>query len=245
MPARTLPGSDTQRTSALDAAFNKWAATPAPQRAFSADQNTTLTAQRTLWKARAGTASAALVAQITANKTADAQGRLLEQVISHFFQVFNLGVARGIFNAGARAYYKLDASSASAPVIANHADRLTWAQNTIAGEAARQAAEGAAYQPMALPAAADVDAALTAYLPLLEAASTAKDAYDLAQRGVQGLRPAADACILDLWDTIEFTYRQSEPSALRRQAREWGVVYAANPGETPDPVPPAPTPPAA
>ena len=124
------------------------------------------------------------------------------------------------------------------------ADRLTWAQNLRDGEAARATAQGPAYKPMALPAAAEITAALNAYLPALETASTAKNAYDTAQEAVQGLRPAVDAVILDLWDTIEYTYRHEDATSLRRKAREWGVVYATRPGENPDPTP-TPTPPPA
>lgn len=247
MPGRSLPNSDAQRTSAFDTAFNKWAATPAGQRAFSTDQYNALVAQRTPWKTTAGAASAALFAQTNATKAAEDAGQKLEQLISHFFQVFNLGVSRGDFNASARAFYNLDISNAVAPMAASQADRQTWSQNVIAGEAARQNAEGAAYKPMALPAAADVAAAQVFYTAALGTASTAKDAFDLAQEAVQGLRPAADGCIKDLWDTIEFTYRHDDPPSLRRKAREWGVVYVTRPGETPDPgpTPPAPTPPTA
>jgi len=244
MPYRRLPITDVDRTSALDEAFNKAAVTPAAQRPFSAAQYDPLVAQRTLWKAAIKAAAAALGAQTTATNRAETLGQSLEQLISHFFQVFNLAVARGYYPASARAYYQLDVSSAEAPVITSHAGRLAWAQNLLDGEAARQTAEGAAYKPMAMPRAAEVSAALAAYLPAHETASTAKNAYDLAQEAVQNLRPAVDAAILDLWDTIEYTFRHDDPASLRRKAREWGVVYVSRPGETPDPEPtPTPTPP--
>lgn len=244
MPSRTLPNTDVQRTTAMDVPFNKCAVTPAAQRPFAVDQYNGLIAQRTPWKNATGAAATALSLQVNAVDAAETLGADLEQNISHFFQVFNLGVARGKFAASDRAFYQLDASQASAPAVTSHADRLTWAQNIVAGEAARQAAAGPAFIPMAMPSAAEAGDALTAYLASLEPASNAKDAFEATQKTVQNLRPAADAMILDLWDTIEYNFRHDDASTLRRKAREWGVVYATRPGETPDPGPtPTPTPP--
>ena len=244
MPGRSLPNSDTARTSALDTAFNKWDATPAPLRAFSDAQHDALVAQRAPWRQANGAAGTALSAQTSAVNQAETLGSALGQLVSHFIQGFNLAVARGYYPASARAYYQLDVGNAELPTLTNQAARLTWAQNILDGETARQTAEGAAFKPMAMPSAAEISAALAAYVPALTVASTAKDAYDVAQQDVQALRDGVDAVILDLWDTIEFTYRHDDAATLRRKAREWGVVYAPRPGETPDPTPtPSPTPP--
>ena len=244
MPSRFLPNTDVTRSTALDAAFNKWNATAASLRPFSPDQFAALTAQRTPWKLKTGAAGTALSAQLAAVSTAENLGLALGQLVSHFIQGFNLAVTRGYYPPSARAFYQLDASSDGVPLISSQADLLTWAGNIITGETARQTAEGAAYKDMAMPGAAEISAALAAYGPALDLASTAKDTYDIAQEAVQVLRPGVDAVILDLWDTIEFAFRHDDPTSLRRKAREWGVVYMARPGETPDPVP-TPTPPPA
>jgi hypothetical protein len=76
-------------------------------------------------------------------------------------------------------------------------------------------------------------------------------------------RPAVDALLADVWDSIEssqwalarwttgtaarrvsgkgfpgnqFTYRKEPGPSKRRRCREWGVVYVTRPGEEPDPV---------
>ena len=243
MPFRMLTNTDVGRTTALDTPFAKWATTPAGQRPITQAQYDQLVALRTPWKQANTAAATALVAQTNATSRAEALGQSLERLISHFFQVFNLAVARGYYPASARAHYKLDVSRADVPLVLSQADRLTWAQNIVDGEAARQTAEGAAFKPMAMPAAAEVAAALTAYQTAHATASTAKTNYDLAQEAVEQQRPAVDALILDLWDTVEYFYRHDEPSSLRRKAREWGVVYMTRPGEPEEPTPP-PTPPA-
>lgn len=244
MPSRSLPHSDPTRTNALNTAFNKWNATAAPLRPFSSTQFDALVAQRTPWNQAAGAAATALSAQLKATSKAETLGGGLGQLISHFIQGFNLAVARGYYPASARAFYQLDGSDSDVPDISSHTDRLVWAQNIVNGEAARQTAEGAAFKPMAMPAAAEISAALAAYQAAQAAASTAKDAFDLAQEAVQALRDGVDAVIVDLWDTIEYAYRHDDPTSLRRKAREWGVIYILRAGETPDPAPPAPTAPA-
>lgn len=69
-----------------------------------------------------------------------------------------------------------------------------------------------------------------------ESQTTAKDSYDLEQSDLETNRPAVDALVLDMWDTIEFKLRTlSGPS----RGREWGIVYLTRPGEPPVPELPA------
>jgi hypothetical protein len=113
-----------------------------------------------------------------------------------------------------------------------------WGARIASGEAARVAAGGTA---MAMPTAAQVAAAFSTYTTAEATQTSAKTAYDNGQEAVGTQRPAADALILDLWDTIEFNLRANDPSSLRRKAREWGVVYDGDEEETPPPpAPPVP-----
>ena len=263
---RRLPNTDVDRTTAFDIPFDKFTDTPVPLRALTQAEFDAMVAVRTPWKAATDAEAVALNAQLSATNRADELAEELDKLISHFIQVFNLAVDRNYFPVAARAFYKLDANSDKTPIINSHADRLTWAQNIITGEAARAAAEGpgtpatldsglrldegihmdsnvGGYKPMALPSADEVAAALALYKPAHKAASDAKDAYDRAQEAVKNLRPAADAQIRDQWDAIEYFFRKEEPASLRRKAREWGVVYVSRPGEPEDPenpTPPAP-----
>lgn len=91
---------------------------------------------------------------------------------------------------------------------------------------------------MAMPSAAQMATAFSAYTSADATQSTAKTNYDLAQEAVASPRVATDALILDLWDTIEYNLRANDPPSLRRKAREWGVVYDGD--EEAPPAPPAP-----
>jgi len=198
------------------------------------------------------TAAVALSAQTKATSHAEEIGRDLEQFISHFLQVFNLAVARGLFPASARAFYRLDVKSAQVPSVTSHADRLTWAGNIIDGEADRAADEGpgtpatfdsgltmdsgvrmdsnvGGYVPMAMPSAQDVANVLNAYTPAHHTASQKKDAYDLAKKPC---KPCAPPWTRRLW--INGT--PSNTSSAKTNP----PVSAAKPANGASSMPPAP-----
>ena len=263
---RRLPDTDVGRTNALDTPYLKWPDTLQSARPLTQAEFDAMIAVRTPWKAAINAAASAQSLQNKAVAQAEAAVEVLEKNISGFIQVFNLAVDRGYFLASDRAFYKLPSTSAATPPITSHNDRLNWAHNIIDGEAMRATAEGpgtpatldsglrldegvhadslvGGYKPMAMPTVGEVATALAAYEAAHKVASDAKDAYEAAQLVVQGLRPAVDAQIVELWDAIEYFFRHLEPSTLRRSAREWGVVYASRSGDPEDPTPPTPPPP--
>lgn len=239
MPFRRLPDSDPTRVAALDAAFQKWSTTDPAARAFPQGVYDRLAPALTDFKRETGEAASALSGQTQQTGTADTSYLALHQSVSHFIQVFNLAVARGVFPRSDRAHYQLDVSSAVVPDLSSQSAVTTWAGHLIQGEAARVAAGG---PPMAMPTLAEVEVALEAYQTASASQSTAKDTFDDEQADVAALRPTVDKVILDIWDHVEFTYREEDSPSKRRKSREWGVVYVPRPGETPDPD--APTPPA-
>ena len=97
------------------------------------------------------------------------------------------------------------------------------------GEAKRIAAGGKA---ISLPSAAQIETRLDAVNDLAATQSKAIRALDEAMDEVIELRPAVDRLVRDLWDEIEFAFRQEAPPALRRKARLWGVHYVSRPGRS-------------
>jgi len=248
MSVRSLPDNDLKRSNALDGLHKKWSITAPDARLFTQEEYDILVPLRGQWKAAMAAVGAAKSIASTLTDIAKQEGDILEMFLSHFIQVFNLGVVRGKYSPQDRGFYQLDLGNAELPSMRSYADRVTWAQNLITGEAARQTAAttaGTVFKPMANPDIAEVAAALAAYEAAHDAASPKKDAYDAAQKVVEGLRPPVDALIASAWDSIEFNLRHETPPSLRRKAREYGVVYVPRPGEPPDPEPePGPEPPA-
>jgi hypothetical protein len=154
---------------------------------------------------------------------------------SHFHQVLDLAVARGAIPFGAQSFYGRDVTSNSLPDLRSYEALEEAAEHIVEGEAARQAAEGAAFVPMVMPGAAEVAAALAEFQAAQAAADTAKVRTDREREEVGALYPQAQALAVDLCDTVEFFYRR-DPSAGSRRAKcaRWGVVYFYEPGEPAD-----------
>lgn len=228
MPSRRLPKTDDQRTDALNKAFGKWNTTASADRAITIPHFTTLSTQRTAWNTAIAARANALAAQVAATKVADPLLARVKMFDSHFIQVYNLAIARGVFPAETRTFYGLDVSSDKVPPLLSQDDIVRWANQLVDGEVARFAANPS-QPPMAMPAAGDVHDDLYNYGIAAMTQSAAKDAYDRAEEAVAALRPPVDAAILDAWDDIENFYRHDDPPSLRRKAREWGVVYLNDP----------------
>jgi len=232
MPVISRPVTDLKRLEALEAAKNKADSTAPADLAFSAPTLARLVTFLPLFRTEVQQMGSALSAQAAATGSSDAEKRRLFLHVSHFFQVFNLGVERNVYTAAQRAHFMLDVNSANLPRLKTEQEISTWGQRIITGDAARVAAGGAA---MANPSAADVAAAHAAYTTAQNNQSTKKDAYDHEQEDVANMRTDADDLIADIWDEVEFTFRKETHSSMRRKAREYGIVYKPSPGESPSP----------
>ena len=240
MPSRKLPRTDDQRTFALNTANNKAASTAPGLWLITNAQYTQLQAILSPWRGARQVVADALAEQVAATTLAKSTLLLLIKNISHFIQVLNMAIDRGVLPASVRAYYDLPVSHPEVPDINTPAEAQEWAVKISTGEANRIADGGTA---LAWPSAAQVEAARVAAANAENAQSTKKDAYDSAQSILAAQRPAADAFIKDLWDTIEFNLRAETAASLRRRAREWGVAYEGDEeeeGPTPPPTPPTP-----
>ena len=204
--------------------------------AHHSTQFTTLSLRVTTWNRARDALAPLLHAQTTATNSVNAAATVLERFISHFIQVFNFAVARGVFTASDRTYYQLDESSDVVPPLDSGADLRLWAGRIATGETMRVAAGGT---PMAMPSAAQVATVFSTYTSADATQTTAKTNFDLGQEAIANQRPATDVLILDLWDTIEYNLRANDPTSLRRKAREWGMG-AWSMMAPPPPAPPAP-----
>ena len=168
----------------------------------------------------------ALQAQMAATQEEDVAISECRMYISHYFQVFNLGIARALFPYTARTFYGIDANDDRVPNLGKENDVSHWAQAIKTGDAARVAAGGA---PMGFPTAAQVEAKYTAYLTKHNTQSQKKDEYDNAQQAVAAMFEPVKALVVDMWDEVEFYFRhEPDEASKRRKCREWGVVYVSN-----------------
>lgn len=228
MPFRRLPDSDVARLQALQAAADRAGVTDPAELAFSATTKTALDAMLPRWKTELDERGQALAAQAQATELVQAQKARLRMWLSHFFQVLNMGIDRGVFAAGDRASYQLDVSQTSLPSLTTEADLLMWGERVVSGEATRTTAGGTA---LPFPTAADVDAELTAFRTLRDEQSSRQQAHDAEQQDVVDLRDEVDSLVRDIWDEVEFQFRREPSTTLRRRSRDYGVTYVSRPGE--------------
>ncbi len=237
MPSRRLPNSTAAVIRTLTAGRDAWKRFPA-DRLISADHWTQLDDA-----APAGLLNRLLKESSDVDKSLAAQAPLtsaqaqaiakLTLHVSHFHQVYDLGVERGDFTAGARAYYGRDVNATTIPDLTTQDAVITAAEAIVKGEADRQTAEAGAFKPMALPSAAGVAAVLTDAKQKRAAAETAKLGTDTEQGELASLYPEAQRLAVSLINHIEFHLNERpdlDAPGRRRIARAWGVVYVNDDG---------------
>ena len=175
----------------------------------------------------------------------DALGQSIAKLtlyVSHFLQVYDLGVARGIFTGGGRAFYDRDVTATALPDLSSIANVIDAAAKIDPGEAARKTAEGAKHVPMALPSAVEVATIHAEALAKRAASEAAKLFTDTQEGELAAIYPEAQKLAVSLINTVEFNLGEREDlddSGQRRIARVWGVVYVNSDGSV---APDAPTP---
>jgi len=191
----------------------------------------------------AGDVPLALAAQAPLTSAFSQSLARLTLLVSHFHQVYDLGVDRGAFSPGGRAFYDRSVTSTAIPDLSTALKVLEAAAHIATGEAARKTAEGAAHIPMTLPSAAEVATARADTVQKRAASEAAKLNTDTQEGELARLYPEAQKLAVSLINTIEFNLDERanlDDAGRRRIARQWGVVYVNNDGtaaQDPEPAP--------
>ena len=156
MPYRELPKSDAGKEDALQIIYDLAAAKPVSELVFSQANYNKVKEFYPKYKKEITERGTALSAQSEATTVRAAAEGKCKTYVSHFYQVFNLGVDRDEHKASERAFYKLDVSQESVPLLNNADDIRRNAENIINGEVERVNAGGA---PMSNPSKDQVEAA--------------------------------------------------------------------------------------
>ncbi len=163
--------------------------------------------------------------------------------VSHFHQVYDLGVARDVFTAAGRSYYGRSISDTTIPDPGDDDDLADALDAIIKGEPDRQAAEGVSFVAMGNPSAAQVVAVRTTFNTARNPKSLALQKTDREREEASVMLPEALERCKDIYETVEYFYRKDTDDASRRtKCARWGVLYVSDPNEpaTPPANPPAP-----
>lgn len=225
---RKLPRTFAGRFYTLRTAKRKIAKTPDKLWAVSSNTATRLLKLYSLFKAEYTERAAAFSIQGKASIEEDKVQEILEMTVSHFVQVFNFGVYRGIYHPSERKFFQLEIEDSHVPSINTEDSLLLWAENIIDGETPRLEAGGL---PMTNPSVKEIMFARDNFLKVSDMQIEAKANFIREQEDVVKMFPEIDELIRDIWDEVEFYYRKEKPAHKRRQAREYGVVYESSIGE--------------
>lgn len=232
MPARRLPRTHAAIIRSLTAARAAWKQHPTDRliptehwaQLDDADPGSLLN----LLLARHSLISQALAAQGTATTAHRESITTLRTVTSHFHQVLDLAIERGVFTPSDRAYYHRPVETAGLPPLTTDAEILLAASRILPGEQKRLAKNPGTALALAFPSAAEVAAAHTAAVAAHRLAEEKKHATGTARSRTAELIPAARALAVSIIRHIDF--RLSERPGLdapsrRRIAKAWGVRY--------------------
>ena len=177
----------------------------------------------------------ALAAQAPLTTLLNQTGARCTMFASHFHQVLDLGITRGEFAAGARAYYGRGIHDTTLPDLSTYAAVQTAIDAIVRGEASRFTEEGAAYVAMSHPSAGECGGLLSGFRELLRTSEASRQNTDTQREELQALYPEAQVVAADICDTVEFFCRHDlEPGSRRTKCRRWGVIYTYEPNEPRD-----------
>jgi hypothetical protein len=228
MPYRRIPNSDSNLGNALRVVLNKANSTHSGELAISLESYASLQSFYPGFQKAIDERAVALSGQTTATRERTVSENYCRLIISHFIQVFNLGVARKKYRAADRGYLGLDIKKNSLPNLIGEANLRNYAEFIINGDVKRVNNGGA---EMSNPARQEVEDAYRDFVLKLNEQSNKKDIFQKKQKDVDVMRSDAKELVRELWNEIEFYFRKDETSSLRRKAREYGVVYKSWKGE--------------
>jgi len=216
---------------ALKAARDEYQRNPLPtQRAITAEQFAELDPGNpggllNRWLALEADLDTAKAAQANVTAALAAAAAELRMYVSHFHQVLDLAITRGVFDAGVRSLYGREVNATALPDLKTYPALDNAAAALVQGETRRLAANPAAI-PLAFPSAAEVKTRHDRFTPLRAVSRQRQTATDFAREAFAALLPAAQELARDLADTIEFHYRKDKDRSSRRaKCARWGVVY--------------------
>ena len=147
--------------------------------------------------------------------------RALQTMVSHFVQVFNMRVTRGVFAPTDRTFYDIKEYDASVPTMSNINEILTMANHLIAGDELRVGRGGA---PMAMPTIGEVKALFDEFCRIGGEHDALTQEYKTAKAALSALNIEADVVIQKVWDEVKAHYSEESPDTQREKALQWGVV---------------------
>lgn len=222
MPYRRLPKTDQARIRALKDAIKFGKEQSFNDQVFSFSLLREAENFLSIFERQSLLHKQAFESQINGNKKYQVIVSNARMYISHFIQVLNLAVIRGEIKKEQKLLYKLDVETHNVPDLSTEASLIEWGQNLIKGENERIRYGGL---PIYNPTIAKVHVHYEMFKEYksnqrLTQATTQRNWEELVQ-----LREKGDGIILNIWNQVEYHYRNEMPYAKLKKCQQFGLIY--------------------
>lgn len=228
MPYRRLPNTDQARLRALHDAVQQASAADFTEQVLT--YKTLNEAQRFLliFENQVQQYHQNFQSKVNANKRYKHIVSNARMYISHFIQVLNLAAIRGDIKKEQKELYKLDPNNHILPDLSSEEDLLVWGQNIIDGETERTKMGGF---PIYNPTIAKVKVHYDIFKEHQVTQRMHKKTTSRTYEDLGPLRDEADKLILDIWNQVEYYFRNKLPYEKMRCCQSYGVIYYYRTGE--------------
>lgn len=233
MPYRRLPNTDKARIRAIETAITRMREDYYYEPVISPDIMSK--AERLLYEFKAANTQylANLDNQLKFSHSDlyQTRYRVAKMYVTHFLLVFNMCVKRNEFKPSDRTYYSLPEEMGELPDLSTETAVLHWCENVIRGERERTARGGI---PVYNPSMAKLAVHYDLFNEQYQEHNSLRRFTDESLHTVALLRPAVDAMILEMWNSIETYFSDKTGEEKLDRCREYGVIYYYRKGEKAD-----------
>ena len=145
-----------------------------------------------------------------------------QMYLSHFIQILNFAILRGEHQKNIRKYFGINVNDNKLPSLNTEEEIINKGKQIIEGEHKRTQ-EG--NPPLTNPNISLVKIHYEKFLDAYHYQKQLKESSSRAQLKVASLRGKADDFILDVWNQVEKSYKNYQPTEKRKQASSYGLVY--------------------
>ena len=228
MPYRRLPNTDAARRRALKIAYKKGKEMTPFQLPFSQQTLQRIQSFLPSFERALDQAKSAYSNQVNRSNEYQTYFKKAKMYISHFIQVFSLGIQRGEIPNEQIAYFGFHGSLVKVPELHSEADIIKWGEKLIHGEQQRR---NKGLSPMTNPTIAVVKVRYEQFLEALKFQKTLQKNYHRTLEMVNNMRKEADDIILSIWNEVEKAFDDLPPSEKRKNSEEFGLIYIFRKGE--------------
>jgi hypothetical protein len=162
--------------------------------------------------------------KVAATTVKTAKGSFLTTIVSHFLQVFILGVVRKVFPNAALSFFGLDVINPTLPPLSTDAEIADVSKLIGTGDTERMAGTGFPVA-MAMPTAAQVATARAEFIIASNDKDAAETAFKASAEALNAMNIEADEVLNLVNGEVDATTVNMSAGAARDVGRLWGFVY--------------------